>query len=353
MSSAPRWAALAAATLALGLVVGALGLPAPGLFAALLVGLAAALRGPRVALPRAGMLAAQAVVGAALGLLLRADTLRAVGAHWAPVLGVSLLTLALTVVAGVVLARVAPVDAPTAALGMIAGGASGIVAMSGELGADDRLVALMQYLRILVIVLLTPLLVPLAFPGEHATTAGGGGGGSGDVLAGVGVTVLAAVVGAALARAVHLPAGSLLGPLLVAGALALAGPADGLVVPGALQEIAFAVIGLQVGLRFTPEAVRTAGRLLLPTLAAIAANLLACAGLGALLAPLAGVLFLDGYLATTPGGLYAVLATAVSAGADSTFVLAVQVLRLFVMLLAAPPIVRALLRQRSSLTPLT
>ena len=343
MSSAPRWAALAAATLALGLLVGALGLPAPGLFAALLVGLVAALRGPRVTLPRAGMLAAQAVVGAALGLLLRADTLRAVGAHWAPVLGVSLLTLALTVVAGVVLARVAPVDAPTAALGMIAGGASGIVAMSGELGADDRLVALMQYLRVLVIVLLTPLLVPLVFSGEHATTAGGGGG-SGDVLAGVGVTVLAAVVGAALARAVHLPAGSLLGPLLVAGALALAGPADGLVVPGALQEIAFAVIGLQVGLRFTPEAVRTAGRLLLPTLAAIAAILLACAGLGALLAPLAGVSFLDGYLATTPGGLYAVLATAVSAGADSTFVLAVQVLRLFVMLLAAPPLVRALLR---------
>lgn len=342
MSSAPRWAALAAATLALGLLVGALGLPAPGLFAALLVGLAAALRGPRVTLPRAGMLAAQAVVGAALGLLLRADTLRAVGAHWAPVLGVSLLTLALTVIAGAVLARVAPVDAPTAALGMIAGGASGIVAMSGELGADDRLVALMQYLRVLVIVLLTPLLVPLAFPGEHATTAGGGG--SGDVLGGLGITVLAAVVGAALARAVHLPAGSLLGPLLVAGALALAGPADGLVVPGALQEIAFAVIGLQVGLRFTPEAVRTAGRLLLPTLAAIAAILLACAGLGALLAPLAGVSFLDGYLATTPGGLYAVLATAVSAGADSTFVLAVQVLRLFVMLLAAPPIVRALLR---------
>ena len=42
---------------------------------------------------------------------------------------------------------------------------------------------------------------------------------------------------------------------------------------------------------------------------------------------------LDGYLATTPGGLYAVLATATGSGADATFVLAVQVLRLFVMLL--------------------
>ena len=33
----------------------------------------------------------------------------------------------------------------------IAGGASGIVGMSGELGADDRLVAFIQYLRVLAV----------------------------------------------------------------------------------------------------------------------------------------------------------------------------------------------------------
>ena len=53
---------------------------------------------------------------------------------------------------------------------------------------------------------------------------------------------------------------------------------------------------------------------------------------------------LDGYLATTPGGLYAVLATATDSGADTTFVLAVQVLRLFVMLLSAPLVARVLRR---------
>jgi len=72
-----------------------------------------------------------------------------------------------------VLARVAQLDRPTASLGMVAGGAAGIVAMAGDLGADDRLVAFMQYLRVLVITLLTPLLVPLAFPG--AGSSGGGG----------------------------------------------------------------------------------------------------------------------------------------------------------------------------------
>ena len=43
--------------------------------------------------------------------------------------------------------------------------------MADELGGDDRLVAFMQYLRVLVVVLLTPLLV-LAWGG------GGGGGGA-------------------------------------------------------------------------------------------------------------------------------------------------------------------------------
>ena len=68
------------------------------------------------------------------------------------------------------------------------------------------------------------------------------------------------------------------------------------------------------------------------------------AGLGAVLSAATGVSALDGYLATTPGGLYAVLATASDLGADVTFVLAVQVLRLFVMLLSAPLVARWLRR---------
>ena len=81
---------------------------------------------------------------------------------------VSAATLVISLVAGALLARVTEVDAPTAALGLVAGGASGIVGMAGELGADDRLVAFMQYLRVLVVVLLTPLLVAVAFPGHGA-----------------------------------------------------------------------------------------------------------------------------------------------------------------------------------------
>jgi hypothetical protein len=112
-----------------------------------------------------------------------------------------------------------------------------------------------------------------------------------------------------------------------------------------VEAAAFLVIGLQVGVSFTRASLATVGRALPLALALVVAVVLACAGLGALLARAAGVSPLTAYLATTPGGLYAVLATATGSGADATFVLAVQVLRLFVMLLTAPLVAR-LLRRR-------
>lgn len=327
------------------LLAQALGLPSPALFGALLVGLAYALlaRVP-LELPAVGTLAAQAVTGVALGSYLRLSTLEAVGSRWPAVLFACATTVALSLAAGLALTRITGVDRPTSSLGMIAGGASGIVAMSGELGADDRLVAVMQYLRVLVVVALTPLVVRVGFghaPG-HAAPAGAPGAPLPVELA---FLAGASVTGVLAARLVRLPAGSLLGPLLVAAALTVSGAGGGAQVPGALQAVAFALIGLQVGLRFTPESLRRAGNLLPWVLVAIAGLIVTCAGLAALLVPLAHVSLLDAYLATTPGGLYAVLATAIGSGANTTFVLAVQALRLFAMVLAAPPLVRWLVRR--------
>jgi membrane AbrB-like protein len=110
-------------------------------------------------------------------------------------------------------------------------------------------------------------------------------------------------------------------------------------------------IGLSVGLRFTVSSLHHAARILPATLAMIALLILASAGLGLLLVPLTGVGALDAYLATTPGGLYAVLAAAATSDVDATFVLAVQVLRLFAMLLAAPLLARWLAGREGTTPP--
>jgi membrane AbrB-like protein len=342
MPASLAWSLLLIATAAGAALVGLAGVPGPALFAGLLIGIAWALavRRSRLDVPRPAFAAAQAVIGVQIGLYLQIDTLRAVSADWLPVLVVSLATLGATLLAGLALARITSLDAPTASLGMVAGGASGIVAISRELGADDRLVAVMQYLRLLVIVTLTPLLASVAF---GASTSGGSLSAAPLVTVdGLLVTVAASVAGGLIAHAARLPAASLLGPMLLTGALSLTGVLGGIQVPEALAQIAFAAIGLQVGLRFTPESLRSARDTLAPVLGAIALLMVCCAVLGWALSELAGVSLLDGYLATTPGGLYAVLATAVASGANATFVLAVQSLRLFLMVLAAPPIIRRL-----------
>jgi membrane AbrB-like protein len=344
LGTAARWACLGAATAAAGWALGALGLASSYLFGALLVGIAVALAAPgRLAVPERGFTAAQAIAGVALGTYLDSSSLDAIADSWPVLALVTTATLAISLAAGALLARATALDPATAALGMVAGGAAGIVGISGDLGADDRLVAFMQYLRVLLIVLVTPLLVALAFPGTdaHATAARPA---LGD-LRGWLITLAVAAAGAAVCLRARVPGGALLGPLVIAAVLTLAVPGGEFDVPPLLRETGFALIGLQVGLRFTVATMRQLGDLLVPVLIAVTGVLAACALLAVVLGVTTSVALRDAYLATTPGGVYAVLAVALGSDADAAFILAAQGLRLIVMIALAPVVIGWLVRR--------
>jgi membrane AbrB-like protein len=332
-------AVLAVVIVGAGAAMNAAGVPSPYLFAALLAGLirALAIEAP-LELPRRVFVAAQAVTGVTLGTYLQRSSLHVLADDWLAVALVSLATLGISLAAGNVLARLTILDRPTAALGMIAGGASGIVGISDDLGGDDRLVAFMQYLRVLVVVLVTPALVGVIFPGAHAGSVPS----NGPILGTATAWLLTAGIAIAGQR-IPLPARALMGPMLIAGALTLSGATD-FTPPTLLRETAFGAIGLYIGLRFTSRTVRDVGRLLLPVAASIVALLAACFALAIVLNATTNVSLEDAYLATTPGGLYAVLAVAFGAGANTTFIVAVQSLRVLVMVVLAPLAVRRVIR---------
>jgi membrane AbrB-like protein len=123
-----------------------------------------------------------------------------------------------------------------------------------------------------------------------------------------------------------------------------------LVIPAGVQNVGLALIGLQVGLRFTRASLKDVAKLLPLAFAAILGLMAACAALGVLLARATGHSPLEGYLATTPGGLYAVLATDVldsrDIRADEMFILTVQTAQLLVMLVSAPLLAAWLRRLR-------
>jgi uncharacterized protein len=344
-----RWALLAVLTAAGTAGLDVLAVPSPALFAGLVLAAAMALLGVAPArVPRPATAAAQAVVGVVIGVLARAGTLVAVAHDWLPVLLVSIGTLALSMAAGLLLGLRRGVTPLTGMLALTAGGASGLVAVSRDLGGDERVVAVVQYLRVVLVTVSMPLVAAALYG-----ASGGAGSGPATTVptapwyAGLALTAGCAAVGIPLARLLRVPAGALLGPMTVALVLTLTGVTRGATPPGALVELAYAVIGWQAGVRFTRESLRVVAGLLPAAVGLIAAVVALCAALGALLARLTGATALEGYLATTPGGIYAVLATAISSGVDVAFVVAVQVLRVILMLLVAPAVARLVARLRA------
>jgi membrane AbrB-like protein len=310
----------------------------------MLVAIAAALAWPEhPTVPRWGRLASLAVVGGVLGATFRPSVLPLIAANWLPVCLVVGSTLLLSLAAGMLLARIARLDRRTAALGTLPGAASGMLAMSGPLGADPRLVAVMQYTRVVVVVFSAALvsrlgLVPGSAPTETSTqglqapASGGPALVQGAWLA-YALTALVAALGAWAGTRLRLPAGALMGPLVLGVGLEELGVAH-LAWPPGVPQAAFLVLGLWVGLLFDRASIKTAGRLFPVVLASAAGLVVACAGLGWSLTALTDIDGLTAYLATTPGGIDSVAIMALGSGADAPLVLAVQTLRLFAVVLA-------------------
>ena len=103
-----------------------------------------------------------------------------------------------------------------------------------------------------------------------------------------------------------------------------------------LVQAAALLIVWQTVLLFNRESLRAIRRILPSALALIMVLNVAAAGFGVVLANVAGLSQLDGYLATSPGGIYAVLGTAIGSDSNVAFIMAAQVIRVVLMLFAAP-----------------
>ena len=122
--------------------------PAP--FAALLIATAFAIAGIGPARARSRHHGGPAMLAVTIGLSVRRETLSALGSHWPAVVSVTITTLFLSARAGLRLSRQRDVGAVTGVLAMIAGGATGLVAVAHDLGADERLVVITQHLRVVL-----------------------------------------------------------------------------------------------------------------------------------------------------------------------------------------------------------
>jgi uncharacterized protein len=342
---AAKWTLLIACTVVVTLPLSMVGVPSAALFAALVVGIALAL--PSLAparVPRPLGVAAQGVLGVYIGTMVSRDAVTALGPYWPVVLAIAVATLAISIVAGALLGIHRDITALTGSLALVAGGASGLVAIARELGGDDRVVAVVQYLRVALVTASMPIVVTLIYHADKSHSAQlSSQTASAPWYLSLAMMSVLIVAGAAGGRLMRLPGSGLLGPMALTVALQLTGLSFGLTVPTLLVQVGYMLIGWQAGVAFTRESLRAVGRLLPAALGLIVVIGVATAGLGVVLADVAGLTPLEGYLATSPGGVYAVLATAVETGSNVTFVIAAQVVRILLMLFVAPFLGRAVM----------
>lgn len=338
-----KWALLLVVTAAVTIPLDLLGVPSAALFAALAVGVVLALLALAPSrVPRPAGVAAQGVLGVYIGTMVQQDAVDALGSDWPIVVAIAVATLLISVVAGALLGLRRDVTPLTGSLALVAGGASGLVAIARELGGDDRVVSVVQYLRVALVTASMPVVVALIYHADKSHVA--------SVFTetdtapwylSIGMVIALVLVGATVGKLVRMPGAGLLGPLALTVVLELTGTSFGLSVPMVLVQAGYMLIGWQAGLAFTRESLRAIGRMLPLALGLIFALTIATAGLGVVLARFTGLTPLEGYLATSPGGVYAVLATAVETGSNVTFIIAAQVLRILLMLFAAPFLARA------------
>lgn len=222
------------------------------------------------------------------------------------------------------------VSRETGVLSLLPGGASLMPAIARDVGADIRYVSLSQYLRLLIVSLTLPL-VASQFTSVTRTEL--------EPYWWMWLLVPALIVAGVFAgKLLKFPNPSVFGPMaltVLVGALV-----DVTIVPPRLLSIVgFLAIGWMCGGGLNVPALRRFSRLLPATLAYIAGLMLACAGMGWLMAKWLGLSFYEGYLATSPGALETVLVLATSPA-----VVALQVIRLIMVILFAGWLPRILKR---------
>ncbi len=314
-----------------------LGLPLPFLFGPMLACLLAALLGaPLKGVGQLGF-AARTILGVAVGASL---TPAVVGQLPQMLLSVALMPLYIVSIAVIGVpfySRVCGFDRVTAYYAAMPGGLQDMVLFGEEAGADVRALSLLHATRILILISLAPIILSQVLGAPLTRPIGAP---AADIpLHELAIMAAAALIGWKGGERIGLFGASILGPMIVTGALSLAGivhfrpPAEAIL-------FAQFFIGLGIGVGYVGvtfhELLRVvlSGVVFVLILAALAAAFTVVVVLAGLAQPL------EGFLAFAPGGQAEMTVLAIVAGADLGFVIVHHLVRVFVVITGAPLMAR-------------
>ncbi|MGA2779977.1 MAG: AbrB family transcriptional regulator [Steroidobacteraceae bacterium] len=341
-----RWGLLFLVSLALIVPLEILRLPAALLLGAMAAAILIAVFDGNLIVPHWPYVLAQGLIGCLVARSIGPAILATMLRQWPLFLAGVGSVLFISTSLGALLARLKILPGTTAVWGSSPGAATVMVLMSEGFGGDPRLVAYMQFLRVMLVAVVASIVARLWAPSGAITRA------AIDWFPAVAAaplwqTIALAVLGAVAGAKSKIPAGALLVPLFIGIALSCAHTIT-ITLPPWLMAGCYALVGWSIGLRFSREIVVYAARVF-PAIAASTLTLIVlCGGLALLLHLYVGTDPLTAYLATSPGGADSVAIIAASTHVDVPFVMAMQVARFMIVLIVGPSLARIVARWTGS-----
>src|SRR4051794_29015146 len=210
-----QWTVMFVLSAILVVLLEALRLPAALLLGPMIAAILVAAAEGSLRVPRLPFFVAQAVIGCMIARSITPEIIGTMARDWPLFLGAVFSVLVASSVIGLLLTRWRVLPGTTAVWGSCPGAASAMTLMAEAFGADVRLVAFMQYLRVLMVTVVASVISRI-----WATPASGGHAASVVWFPPVqwvpfAETMALAGVGAFIAPLLRIPAGPMLVPLVV------------------------------------------------------------------------------------------------------------------------------------------
>jgi uncharacterized protein len=333
-----QWGLILAASVGMAVALELVGIPAALLLGPMITGVAFGTNGATIRVPRLPYWSAQAVVGCLIAGAISSEIVVTVLRQWPLFLGIVIAVIAASSVLGWSISRLGLLPGTTAVWGSSPGAATAMMLMAEAFGADARLVAFMQYLRVVFVAVAASAVARLWVDTSSAAAP--------PIVWFPPIdwgpflqTLSIAGFGVLLGRMLRVPAGALLVPL-AGGAMLHAADLARIQLPEWLLAVSYAVLGWNIGLGFTRAVLVHASRALLQVVLSTVVLISFCASLAFVLSKTLGIDLLTAYLATSPGGMDSVAIIAASSKVDLPFVMALQTLRFVIVVVVGPPLAR-------------
>ena len=334
-------------TLLLGAIGGGafflLDLPLPWMLGAMTVATIAALSGAPLITSRPIRNGMVAVLGVLLGSQFSPGIFDQVGQWYVGIFGVIGSVIVMVVLSVWFFRKVGGYDRTTAYFSAMPGGLSEMMVLGEAFGGDGQRISLSHAIRILTAVFLIAFYyrlfegyAPVALPVEGIASSTWQ-----DML----ILAGCAIVGYPIATLLRVPAGQLVGPLVLSGVLHMTGLVEAKP-PAEIVAAAQVVLGATIGARFAGTAFVEVWRTLLLGMGAAVIMVLVAAGTAYGLGALSGTPGANLFLALAPGGLAEMSIIALSFGSAAAFVSTHHIVRIILIVILAPLFFKLILARR-------